>query len=309
MNGAAASGVWAVVLAAGEGRRLAAHTAAPKQFCSFGRQSSMLQWALARARRIVAPERIVAVVAREHRALWEPELAGLAPGNTVVQPANRGTAAGLLLPLAAILRRDPGATVVVLPSDHHIEDEAALAEALREAVAVVEWDPVPVVLLGITPDAPEHEYGWILPTHQGWPISHVERFVEKPGPAAAAELRRSGALWNSFVLAANGRTLLGLFERALPELARALGPGTPVPPEAALAAAYDRLATADFSRDVLERSADRLRVLAVPACGWSDLGTPPRLERFLGAAPPLLAATAAAPSDSPASRDPRRASP
>jgi len=33
----------------------------------------------------------------------------------------------------------------------------------------------------------------------------------------------------------------------------------------------------DFSRDVLQRSPSLLRVLAVPACGWSDLGTPRRV--------------------------------
>jgi hypothetical protein len=37
----------------------------------------------------------------------------------------------------------------------------------------------------------------------------------------------------------------------------------------------------DFSRDVLEGQESLLRVLTVPACGWSDLGTPRRVAETL----------------------------
>jgi mannose-1-phosphate guanylyltransferase len=65
--------IWAIVLAAGEGRRVSAWTAdqrgtVPKQYCSFGEQRAMVHWALERARGVVAPEHIVVVVAEEHVA-------------------------------------------------------------------------------------------------------------------------------------------------------------------------------------------------------------------------------------------------
>ena len=47
--------------------------------------------------------------------------------------------------------------------------------------------------------------------------------------------------------------------------------------KAALGELYERLPNLDFSRDVLEGAEDTLRVLAVPGCGWSDLGTPQRV--------------------------------
>jgi mannose-1-phosphate guanylyltransferase len=283
-------GVWAVVLAAGEGRRLAAHTtnatglSVPKQYCSFGRARCMLRWAIDRARRVVAPDQVVTVVAKEHRGFWEHELADLPRENVVVQPRNKGTAAGIRLPLVEILSRDPDATVVVFPSDHYIADEETLTAAIENAIVAVEWDPVRAVLLGITPDAPETEYGWILPTHAGWPLSSVERFVEKPNETVAAELLLRGALWNSFLFVAKARTLVALFEQALPGLAHAFEECAAAPNETALARLYTEIPTNDFSHEVLERTVDRLRVLAVPACGWSDLGTPPRLARFLGMA-------------------------
>ena len=54
-------------------------------------------------------------------------------------------------------------------------------------------------------------------------------------------------------------------------------------PADALAASdlYSRLPELDFSRHVLEGSEKFLRVHPVPACGWSDLGTPKRVGEAL----------------------------
>ncbi len=83
-------------------------------------------------------------------------------------------------------------------------------------------------------------------------------------------------------MAGRARTFVRLLGRALPGLLRDLRAAF-ARGERALAVAYETLVARDFSRDVLTGSPERLRVLRVPECGWSDLGTPARLERFLGA--------------------------
>jgi hypothetical protein len=45
----------------------------------------------------------------------------------------------------------------------------------------------------------------------------------------------------------------------------------------ALAEVYRDLETLDFCRDVLQGEESALRVIPVPQCGWSDLGTPERV--------------------------------
>ena len=50
---------------------------------------------------------------------------------------------------------------------------------------------------------------------------------------------------------------------------------------AALAGLYEVLPTLDFSRQVLQGRESLLRVLRVPACGWTDLGTPDRVGKSL----------------------------
>ena len=242
----------------------------------------MIQWALDRARSIAPPERIVTVVAREHAAWWERELARHPRDNVVVQPRNRGTAAGILLPLLSILERDPRARVVVLPSDHFVADEKALHGAVEHALTTVEASPYLITLLGITPEGAEPDYGWILPRSRRGESRAVARFVEKPSASVAAELLLQGAVWNSFVLAATGKTLLQVYGEVVPEVLEPFFGRR----EAALDELYESLPVRDFSRDLLERAHERLELVVVPPCGWTDLGTPERLRKFTGAGSP-----------------------
>ncbi len=276
MSGSAAK-TWAVVLAAGEGRRLAALTrGVPKQYCSFGRPGCMLEWAVERALGVTTTERLVTVVAREHRSFFQPLAGGL--GTVVEQPSNRGTAAGILLPLLDICQRDPDATVLLLPSDHFVADEAALQEGLALAVERARADRKRTFLLGIEPDGPDTEYGWIVPAGG----DRVAAFVEKPGAPRAAELFAVGALWNAFMLASSARALVALFSRAVPGLLRSFRAARGrADRERALDNLYALLPPTDFSRDVLSACAGDLGLVRAPACGWTDLGTPARLLGLL----------------------------
>jgi mannose-1-phosphate guanylyltransferase len=280
---------WAIVLAAGEGTRLRELTtrsgvSTPKQFCSLRGGRSLLGDALARAGRIAPRKRIVVIVAEEHRRFWEPEVASLAPENVIVQPRNRGTAAGILLPALSVLERDPGALLAYLPSDHFVAREYVIEASLRLALESLEERGSELTLLGITPDGPETGYGWIVPARSDRLLRPVERFVEKPARDLASELFAAGALWNSFLFAVRGTTLVRLYEERLPELAasfaRVFSQGTR---ERAtlLEALYATLDTHDFSRDVLQAIEPRLRLEIVPPCGWTDLGTPARVEACL----------------------------
>jgi mannose-1-phosphate guanylyltransferase len=124
---------WAIVLAGGEGSRLSNLTTTrsgvrvPKQFCSLAGGPSLLRQTIERAAALAPRAQIAVVVAEAHRAFWRDELADLPAENVLVQPEGRGTAPGILLPALHVARRDPGAKLAVLPSDHHVENEAALA--------------------------------------------------------------------------------------------------------------------------------------------------------------------------------------
>jgi mannose-1-phosphate guanylyltransferase len=144
--------------------------------------------------------------------------------------------------------------------------------------------PDEILMLGIEADEADPELGYIVPgkAHEGGALE-IEAFVEKPSVTRALALIDRGALWNAFVFATDARALLRLFEQRYPEIAREMRrvvQGMVNYPHlaASLAEFYSRLPVMDFSRDILEGGLrGDIRVLPVPVCGWTDLGTPRRI--------------------------------
>ena len=279
---------WAVVLAGGDGQRVSALTrdadgrAVPKQFWSCSGLTPMVRWALARARCLAPAPRVLIVVNEPHRPFWRRELADVPLHNLVIQPCNRGTAAGVLLALLEIQARGSAAApVVLLPSDHYVADEIVLHRAMRTAVRVARHSGRSAVLLGVSPTDVEPGYGWIVPATAD-PIARVSQFLEKPSTENVGQMVSRGALINSFILVARVQAMLDLYGQTLPDILRAFRRCTPTSPaELAIRRLYEDLPSLDLSRDVLERASGSLSVVRVPPCGWSDLGTLDRLRFFL----------------------------
>jgi mannose-1-phosphate guanylyltransferase len=284
---------WAIVLAGGGGSRLRGCTVdstgqhVPKQYCVVDGKHTLLQLAIARAERLVAPEHVVVVVSDQHRKWWEPQLAGLvAAKNVVAQPLSRGTAVGVLLPLLHVLGRQPEARVVLLPADHYFRREERLARAIRVGLNHTHQEPSTLVLVGIKPDTVASDLGYIVPSTTGTTaLRPVASFVEKPPAGYARQLIARGALWNTMILVARGQYLLRVIRSRFPHTSDALrvatpGSGCPDCPTRALLAIYPSLTTIDLSRDVLQRADCSMAVVAAAAVGWSELGTPERVVEF-----------------------------
>lgn len=285
--------VWVVILAAGEGKRVSDLTRdrwgnpAPKQFSSIDGRSTLLATTLERAKKIAPVERIVPIVAPQHQCWWARELVEIPSGNVIVQPENRGTAAGILLPLLRVTRHDPGAVLVILPSDHGVTSEATLNSAIIDATVSAGRSGAGLVLLGVRPGRPETGYGWIVPRPgESGRLQPISSFCEKPDAVTTASLFDGGALLNSFITVARGQFLLNLFETVLPQLWRAFQPVLSHQSDILrnggdVTQMYRSIPSLDFSKDLLEHAAEKLWVYPVPACGWLDLGTPARLAGHL----------------------------
>jgi mannose-1-phosphate guanylyltransferase len=101
----------------------------------------------------------------------------------------------------------------------------------------------------------------------------------------ARELLMRGALWNSFIIAASARALLALYRQRCDDVLAAMSEAVladrTAGTDAATTALYQNLRSLDFSRDILQGRTDDLRVVRVPDCGWTDLGTPQRVAATL----------------------------
>jgi len=294
-----ATHTWMIVLAGGEGRRLARVTGGvPKQFWRVRGDATLLDRTLERLAPFAPPERTVVVVDQEHEP-YVRSASGLA-AHILYQPRDRGTAAGVLLAMLPILDLDPEAVLVLSPADHAVANVRDFRSGLSSAVRLVARRRSGIVLFGAEPAGFDGSYGWIRPGRAAGPawLRHVQGFVEKPGPEMARDLLGSRAVWNTMVLVASATSLVDLFAARQPALTAALCAAWRAPAGArheALEAAYEQLHGLDFSRDVLTGAAG-LTVYTWPASmGWSDLGTPDRLYAWLEApAEPDHAGTSAA---------------
>ncbi|MFZ1119358.1 MAG: sugar phosphate nucleotidyltransferase [Candidatus Binataceae bacterium] len=285
----------AIILAGGEGTRLAQLTRrvdgvhVPKQFCDLLGEVPLLNQTRRRVSLSVPSDRVSFVLNKEHEPFFSPLLAGVSRQNLIVQPRNRGTAPAILYSLLRLAESAPRASVLLMPSDHHVGDEAALMKHVDLAFAAVEEHPQLTVLVGIAPDEPETAYGWIEPAPATvigrWKTLPVRRFWEKPSREIARKLMATGCLWNSFMMVGQLPTLLGLFTLAMPDLYVSFSKIRPslgtLFEEEILGRLYQHLRSSDFSRQVLESTACSFSVLPVSNVGWSDLGEPHRVVKAL----------------------------
>jgi mannose-1-phosphate guanylyltransferase len=286
----------AIVLAGGEGTRLQSFTqsvtgrAIPKQFCPISGTETMLQWTLRRVSLRIARRSILPVVAAAHTEFYKSQLTDIDEQSLVVEPENRGTASAILHGMLRLAKQAPDSSVAIFPSDHYVSDDCRFMGYVDLAFEYIQAFPQRVVLLGIQPNGPEVDYGWIEP---GCPavfgcsvfgnLLRVRRFHEKPPRVMAEELFRRGCFWNSFVLIGNVQKLLALIARALPDLYRSFSAvratlATSLEAQA-IKSLYRELQTADFSYCVLRKVFSSMVVVPVTGLEWSDLGTP---ERLLG---------------------------
>jgi mannose-1-phosphate guanylyltransferase len=143
-----------------------------------------------------------------------------------------------------------------------------------------------VLLLGVMPDYPEAEYGWVepgAPLGGGLPdsVCHVARFWEKPSGSLASVLMNNGCLWNSFVMIGNIAAFQNLIQRALPTLIDAFesiqSTLFTAREEVAVREIYSSIPSTSFSEAVLSTHASELAMVRSGKLGWSDLGETSRV--------------------------------
>jgi mannose-1-phosphate guanylyltransferase len=236
------------------------------------------------------PAQVLVVLTRHHESFYAPLLADVPAARLVVQPESRGTAPAILYGVLRVAEATPLGTVALFPSDHYVSDDVRFMAHIETAFEAVQARPDLVILLGIQPEGPEVQYGWIEPGDRlldwpGHPVDRVRRFWEKPALAIAETLLERGCLWNSFVIVARVSALLALIRGAAPELYRTFTEawaGHATEGDGMMRLLYRSLASMNFSEAVLESRPTNFAVLPVRGVVWSDWGEPARVLRTLG---------------------------
>ena len=213
--------LYPVILCGGSGTRLWPLSRAmyPKQFVDLGDGRTLFKDTLRRAAQVPNIAEMLIVCNETHRFYVSTSLLECSTqARVILEPEARNTAAAIALAAFSVFDRDPDGILLVLPSDHLLQDEKSFVVAVQKAIFLAEKGHI--VTFGITPTSPETGYGYIqlgkdLP-HGGYA---VERFIEKPDVAKATSMIKEGKyLWNSGMFLVTASTYLEELKIYAPEI-------------------------------------------------------------------------------------------
>lgn len=279
----------AVIMAGGKGTRFwpLSTEEKPKQFLKLLGEDTMINMTIKRLLPLIPMERIFVVTAKQYVGLVKEELPELDENNIIIEPIGRNTAPCIALSAFYIRKRYEDATLVVVPSDHLIEEEDKFLNIVKSAEEFINNKNDAIVTVGITPSRPETAYGYIKTSLKAGEFKHnevikVERFVEKPNIDKAREYFKSGNyLWNSGVFISKVENIINLTSKHLENTHSILE-------EVALAdeclyqdvleSKYKDVDNISMDFGIMEK-ADNIYMIP-GSFGWDDIGNWGSIERY-----------------------------
>ena len=189
-----------VILSGGSGTRLwpLSRSQFPKQFLDLVSDYTMMQETLLRLKDVSISDPIV-VCNKAHQfiVLEQLEQIGMKNPSIILEPMGKNTAPAIAAAAFRALQLDSDSVLIVLPSDHIIQDKKALTQAIILGCSGAQEGKL--ITFGIKPTRPETGYGYIKATvTEHAKLFPLEQFVEKPTASVAQSYLESGQyFWNS----------------------------------------------------------------------------------------------------------------
>ena len=284
--------LYATIMAGGAGTRFwpASRRTTPKQLLNLTGDRSIIQSTVDRLAGLCPSENVLIVT---NQILVDPiaeQLPSVPRSSIIGEPAKRDTAPCVGLAAAWIAKKDPNATMVVMPADHVIGPDNVFQDALNHAATLVDEDPSRIVTFGIKPSYPAEVFGYIERNES--PIAgakfstfEVNRFREKPDLETAKQFLASGSFyWNSGIFVWKAQTILDALAKHEPEMFAHLQKiadsiGTDAFPET-LQKEFCAIKGTSIDYAVMERY-DNVLVVEAPY-DWDDLGNWTAVPRLKG---------------------------
>ncbi|MCQ2576996.1 MAG: mannose-1-phosphate guanylyltransferase/mannose-6-phosphate isomerase [Treponema sp.] len=294
--------IFPVILSGGAGTRLwpLSVPECPKQFLPLVSDRTMIQETLLRLDGLETANPVV-ICNESHRFLVAQQLEEILSGKRsfdyaqddkvaaqdgrknckpaiLLEPLPRNTAPAIAVGAWQALKLDPDAVMVVLSSDHVIEDKAVFQKAVLDAVK--EAKKGSLVTFGIVPTCPHTGYGYIKAgaSENEQDVSYpIEAFVEKPDLETAEKYLAEGSYsWNSGMFVFKAKTFLDELAAMEPEMAalsRQAFENAAVDQDFIRInrEAFEKIKGNSIDYAVMERTS-KGRVIKLDA-GWNDVGS------------------------------------
>ncbi|MCE9552714.1 MAG: NTP transferase domain-containing protein [Planctomycetes bacterium] len=301
----------AVIMAGGAGTRFwpASRADRPKQLLRLADTRTLLQGTFDRLSSLAPPERTLILTNQRLVSAVREQLPQLPAAAVLGEPAKRDTAPCIGLAALLVMRDDPEATMLVMPSDHVIRPAEKFQAAVRQAVALVDAAPRRIVTFGIRPTYPAESFGYIErgapltahaggrvpgaseappqtdPTTNAAPAYAVTRFKEKPKADVARGYVESGKYyWNSGIFIWRAATIVEELRARQPamveNLQRIAAAAGKSDFDSVFRREFEALQGISIDYAVMEHAKD-VAVIEAPF-DWDDLGNWQSLSRLRG---------------------------
>ena len=201
-----------VILCGGSGTRLwpVSRTLFPKQFCKFFQNHSLFQKTIQRNTNLAVDFSIV--INQEQYFLGVDQMEELQldhKAEYILEPIGRNTAPAIAL---AAMNADPEEILLVVPSDHLIENQVNYEKAVKAAAELAAQNKL--VTFGIKPTYAETGYGYIEASG-----NDVKSFKEKPDVKTAQTYIEAGNFfWNSGMFCFKAGVFLSELKKYAPDI-------------------------------------------------------------------------------------------
>lgn len=282
----------ALIMAGGRGTRFwpASTEEKPKQFISLINERTMIQETVNRLLPLVDMDHIFICTGSKYKDVCMEQLPEIPERNIIIEPIGRNTAPCILLSTLYIKQIYDDANIIVLPSDHQINNEEEFLDVLADANTFLNTNNQAILTIGITPDRAETGYGYIhflntvesIKTHE---IRKVKCFVEKPNLKTAEKYLIDGHyLWNAGMFMFNAEFMIDEYKKYTNNTYNILSSLPSINDDNYVYELEDKYIkcesiSVDFA--IMEKTEN---LYVIPAdFGWDDIGSWKALERYIDA--------------------------
>jgi mannose-1-phosphate guanylyltransferase/mannose-6-phosphate isomerase len=266
--------MFAIILAGGSGSRLwpLSRELYPKQLLNLNSEQSLLQSTFKRLSSFVPEKNIVSITNTKHSSNVRIQLEEISDKvNILSEPLSKNTAPAIALATKFILQKDKDPVILVVPSDHLIENQEKFANTVEKGRKLAEQGYI--VTFGIEPDYPETGYGYINILNE--PILDgfkVKEFVEKPDSKTAQKyVDAKTYFWNSGIFMFKASTMINEIKKLAPEIFKVMEECDFSKSEKIEYNLFDRMPNISIDYAIMEKS-DKI-VLVKLESDWNDLGS------------------------------------
>ena len=221
------NGIFPVILCGGKGSRLwpLSRQSFPKQFLSICSKNgkSLLQQTYERVSSFKKINSPIIICNEEHRFIVAEQMReiNIVPSAIILEPYGRNTAPAIATATLHALKLEKNPTLLVLSSDHIIQNETKFKEAIEVALKFSQKNKI--VTFGVIPTSPETGYGYIK-SKEPFNLNKINgidimEFIEKPSSQKALQLIQDKSFtWNSGIFLFKATTMLNEMSLYCPQL-------------------------------------------------------------------------------------------